>query len=1104
MTEAISSNYWISPSALYISLNALGSPDYIQASVASGSYILCYFKTDDTQLKDTLGFDNGHNYRRWQLVAAPTLFTTTTHKYVYVAIPRVKYDESNTPIRVDNPTALVVYPSEKIDIYGCNENGDQIGSTDNYYIFLQGIISASVDGNGDTQNRTWEQAIVTGTLASDEALAAGAEESVWFRYDSVTGTVTFLKTIVSATINTLTSITATITNLILGGTTLTGVYTADNENSAADAADKVVTPAYGKKAYLSRKNDDTAFGNITFNQDITMVGEIKSSDFVTGDIDGVGFKLGRYGSTTDSYLEVDQMLVRKRATFLELVVKKIRAIGGTFYLSPASADNVQLVERYTEDGVLTEDDSETAYYRVYWYAQDGSGNKTSNDFMADDLVRSQTFNVSEGTSTNVSNSYYWRQVINTPGTTDDGSYHYIDLSNRSGEKDAASLTAPAVGDDLVLCGNVSDVDRQNVIEISSYGSDAPRIIMYSGVDTFSFDNATCVANMSPTSVQFNSAFFQFVSGSSSQSGADVLNRLTALENDTTSGFEIFKGETAAYPCPYTDEDGTYHDGTEIEPSSEWTEAQRADYVGKAYYITIESIVFRWAQLADSTYYWEMVTDKYLINAIQQIAATKAFASLAQLSKLRSLVNGLEINSYAYSCIQNILQSEAEEYNNIILSSAPVAGIDVNVSALIETLETTYNAMVSKFSEYVTGAITLTSEQAAEIIEAIDDYINAKGDVYSGVSSSQVTFTAQQNSIANTFFTFDSENNASVSTSGGLLTSTQWATLYARAITGNSGATSETIASLTALVTQRSDGTWMSAVNIYGDEIRLNADHCINFTTGTVTISSTNCTLTADGTLTTNNMVATNVDISGKVTASSGYVGDFSILNGILNYGNAADFGVEDKYYVGFAKDGFWYSDWGVRGVAKYIARIGYNADDNSDGTQGSIAMFRRMHFQTESVSPAVWITTEVYTSDDISNYGSIALRTEGGMSLMDGIVDKGHVLTGSEFNLYYGTVFLVTNSGATAISRYMPTFSLLAEFFGTGTFAVKFTVVNSAKSSGIVRVFPSSSESYTLYDIGGSSISYLQVSRGQSAEIMMVYDGTNRFLQVINKTSVSS
>ena len=152
MTQATTKDYWISPSALHIELNALGNPDYIQASCMSGAKILVY-------VKDIIGFDAGHNYRRWTLQAAPTVFNTHTEKYVYAAIPR---DMTLTA------SAWIVFPSEQIDIYGKNEKEEQVGDEKYYYIFLQGIITSSGD-NGTVQRdwkkvRIWQGAVCATTI----------------------------------------------------------------------------------------------------------------------------------------------------------------------------------------------------------------------------------------------------------------------------------------------------------------------------------------------------------------------------------------------------------------------------------------------------------------------------------------------------------------------------------------------------------------------------------------------------------------------------------------------------------------------------------------------------------------------------------------------------------------------------------------------------------------------------------------------------------------------------------------------------------------------------------------------------------------------------
>ena len=60
-------DYWIAPNAVNITLNALGEANRIQGSVASGAVIMCW--VDGIA---ELGYDNGHESRRWPLSLSPT------------------------------------------------------------------------------------------------------------------------------------------------------------------------------------------------------------------------------------------------------------------------------------------------------------------------------------------------------------------------------------------------------------------------------------------------------------------------------------------------------------------------------------------------------------------------------------------------------------------------------------------------------------------------------------------------------------------------------------------------------------------------------------------------------------------------------------------------------------------------------------------------------------------------------------------------------------------------------------------------------------------------------------------------------------------------
>lgn len=247
MTEATTKDYWISPQALRLEPNALGNPDYLQASCTAGAQILVY-------VKDIIGYDAGHNYRRWQLQASPTVFNTHTAKYVYAAIPRTAEG---------GRTAQIVFPSERIDLYGMNEAEEQKGKPDYYYIFLQGILTAS--GDNGTTKRTWQQRVATGYLSSDEAVNAGPSDTEWYQYSTVDGIVTFLKNLAMKAGTEFVQLFARTLTIVSGGRIefegqsggITGMADATTPETAAD---KIVTPQYMDDNALSKRhNDETPY-----------------------------------------------------------------------------------------------------------------------------------------------------------------------------------------------------------------------------------------------------------------------------------------------------------------------------------------------------------------------------------------------------------------------------------------------------------------------------------------------------------------------------------------------------------------------------------------------------------------------------------------------------------------------------------------------------------------------------------------------------------------------------------------------------------------------------------------------------------------------------
>lgn len=211
---------------------------------------------------------------------------------------------------------------------------------------------------------------------------------------------------------------------------------------------------------------------------IATLKEIVSAAFRSGAL-GSGFKLGDYNGSGDSYLEVDRLLVRKAAEFVRLVIRELQSVGGEIILSPAAMkiSNVVYFEKFT---VLPEYDGSPLRYDVYrcYFSQKKGDEEIENQFVEDDLVRCQTFNVKEGVNENVKNRYYWRKVYKVGKDFIDVLADFCDTGS----------DIPQAGDELVQMGNTTDTARQSVVVLSAYGADAPSLKMYEGVDSYSLEN----------------------------------------------------------------------------------------------------------------------------------------------------------------------------------------------------------------------------------------------------------------------------------------------------------------------------------------------------------------------------------------------------------------------------------------------------------------------------------------------------------------------------------------------------------------------------------------------------------------------------------------
>lgn len=242
----------------------------------------------------------------------------------------------------------------------------------------------------------------------------------------------------------------------------------------------------GLKYFLRKDVDDYASGKITFRKGLD-VGKYSPL---------VGGGTFRMNAQNQSYLEVDKLLVRLKATFEELEIKKVSHIGGEQIISAASMQCV-LVQNVNASGeVITEntEDKEVNAYRCCFLGE-VDGLSVNNEFAVNDLcICKEVGNMSEG-GVQISNHYFWRRVVRVNTSIyeiegDTRKYNYIDLSVSDCDEGS---DIPRSSDTIVQLGNTTENNRQNAIISSSVSEDSPSIKLLQGINSYSLDGKEIIS-----------------------------------------------------------------------------------------------------------------------------------------------------------------------------------------------------------------------------------------------------------------------------------------------------------------------------------------------------------------------------------------------------------------------------------------------------------------------------------------------------------------------------------------------------------------------------------------------------------------------------------
>lgn len=224
-----------------------------------------------------------------------------------------------------------------------------------------------------------------------------------------------------------------------------------------------------QQEFISKKRNDRAKKKITFEEGIgigleengridgkgnaellTLVVRelLRSANYGGSGMTGNGWQIG-LDEDLLSHLIVDKITVRRVMNVFELLINKVRSVGGQICVSAANGK----IKTVREQG-------------DYWHITF----EQENTFVAHDLMRCQVF-------TGTSQKAYWVEVA---GIANGGILV---------EKSEFETAQPEEGDECVLMGNTETVNRQNLVLISASEDGHPRVDVLDGVNAKNFDHA---------------------------------------------------------------------------------------------------------------------------------------------------------------------------------------------------------------------------------------------------------------------------------------------------------------------------------------------------------------------------------------------------------------------------------------------------------------------------------------------------------------------------------------------------------------------------------------------------------------------------------------
>lgn len=637
---------------------------------------------------------------------------------------------------------------------------------------------------------------------------------------------------------------------------------------------------------VSKKLNDTAAGLITFLKGI------KLGDFVQGksgaNIDDLGnaefltavirellrstkFVDGMFGEgwqiwidqlTGLSHLTIDKATIRQSLVALELLIQKVRSIGGQFIVSAANGKIKDVIRQGNNYRILFEQEC---------------------DFMVHDLMRCAV-------TSGASRKAYWVEIASADvnGVT-------VPVSEFGG-------VAPTVGDECVLMGNTENKLRQNLISISATEDGQPRIDILDGVKAKNFNgclrcrfgnldgikDSSFPADKQPKGNGLYGDNVYLKGTFVLMTGEDILTKFEITEGKIQSAVEGLRDEVRG-------EQSFFDNTTFTEGMSKWISGYKAAFLtfggkwilaGNKLLASSENGNVEVVKTGKVPYV--RITNSYIM---QKNGDFRTIPDFREVNGEGLFIPGYVYLSFHYKVVEaghlrvEFVNGDKTGFENFNMfaydGDLPVGGEKVfnhsglwngtgdfklsftgviQVSLLVFSTDRT-DALAYKYATFF--------EQSDKMLRIAAANFDKDGNV---LEASSIITTAKYNRLISVYF----DENGELRNKSGLVTTANFSKLFAEGVTSN-GLVKK--AELNVYVTKDEFGDLVSGVTIKADQIKLE---------GLVTANSYFKVLT-DGSIETR-----NANISGTVKADKGKIGGFTIDSGRLYWKSRDYFGDDSR------------------------------------------------------------------------------------------------------------------------------------------------------------------------------------------------------------------